>query len=153
MGAKADQYTAQFKAANQQMMARVESMTDGEWKTITAEEGWPAGVCAHHAAESTGPVAGLIQMLATTGELPPFSAEALDAGNAEHAQRAANCTKAETLELLTSSEAPTVAMLQGISDEQFERRAVLGSVGEVSAGQLAELILIGHLSTHRASLK
>jgi hypothetical protein len=152
MGARAEEYAAQFKAANQRMIDTVESMTGEEWKKTTAEEGWPAGVCAHHAAESTGPVSGLIQMLATTGQLPPFSIDDLNAGNAEHAQRAANCTKEETLALLRSGEAPTVAILRGISDEQFERKAVLGPIGEVTAGQLAELILIGHLDTHRASL-
>jgi hypothetical protein len=61
--------------------------------------------------------------------------------------------KAETLELLRASQAPTVAALTGISDQQYERKGVLGPVGEVTAGQLAEMILIGHLDTHRASLK
>jgi hypothetical protein len=151
MGARANHYAAQFKAANQRMIEKVESMTDEEWKKTTAEEGWPAGVCAHHAAESTGAVAGLIQMIAAGQPLPPLSFDDLNAGNAEHATRAAHCTKQETLTLLRSSEAPTVAVLEGLSDEQFDRKGTM-PMGEASAAQVTEMILIGHLDMHRASL-
>jgi hypothetical protein len=152
MGARADQYIEQFTAANQRLIDAVQGLSDEAWKKTTAAEGWPAGVCAHHAAASTEPVAGLVHMLATTGQLPPFSTEDLDKGNAAHAIEAANCSKDEVTQLLRTSGASAVNILKGITDDQFDRRAVLGSAGELSAADLTQGILIAHLETHRASI-
>lgn len=153
MPTRASQYIEQFSTANDRLVETVKSLSDEAWKQTTTAEGWSFGVCAHHAAASTEPIAGLIQMLATTGTLPPFSTEELDRGNAEHAIAAANCTKDEVLQLLRTSGENAVRMLGTLSDEQFDRRAVFGPTGEISAAQLTEAILIGHLEGHRASLE
>jgi hypothetical protein len=128
-------------------------MSDKEWKAITPEEGWPAGVTAHHAAESMLPVMSMVQMLAEQGQLPPITPDQLNGMNADHAKRAANCTKEETLELARTGGEKTASYLRGLSDEQLAKSAKLPMIDQtVTAQQLTEMIVIGHLTGHGASL-
>ncbi len=152
MGDRARTLTERFEQGNQEMIKTVERCSDAEWPATTSGEGWSVGVVAHHVAEGHKAIAGLIQAAATGQPLPPLSMEALDQRNAEHARQHANCTKAETLELLRQNAAAAAATVRGLSDEQLDRIAQ-ARVGPMKVQEMIERILIGHVQNHLGSIR
>jgi hypothetical protein len=152
MGARGEQLAAQLEQANNDVIATVEGMTDRQWQAVTEEEGWSVGVLAHHIAVSHGGVSGLVQALANGQPVPPLTMDMVNAGNAQHAQQFANVSRAETLDLLRSGGEQAVAVLRGLTDEQFDRSGLLLG-GTVTCQQITENILINHPRSHLKSIK
>ncbi|MEO6399148.1 MAG: DinB family protein, partial [Tepidiformaceae bacterium] len=152
MGATGESLAAKVEATNNELLETVEGLSDEQWAMKCADEGWPVGVTAHHVAESLAAVTGLVQAVANGAQVPPFTMEMLDKGNAEHAVRAANVTKAETAKLLRENIAAGSAALRGLQDDQFEKSATMPA-GEMSAAQLVEGIMVGHAGMHLAGIK
>jgi uncharacterized damage-inducible protein DinB len=100
MSERARNLAQQFEQANHGLIATVERLSDAQWRTTTASEGWSLGLVAHHVAESHKGIAGLVQRVASGGPPPDMTMEMVHERNAAHAAQHANCTKAETLALL-----------------------------------------------------
>ena len=152
MGARGEQLAAQLEQANNDVIATIEGLSDEQWKAVTEEEGWGVGVLAHHIADSHGDISGLVQALANGAPVPPITMDMINAGNAQHAQQFAAVSKDETLELLRSGGAKAVAVLRGLSDQQFDRSGQLLG-GTVTCQQITENILINHPRSHLQSIK
>src|SRR5262249_31189539 len=114
-----------FEQANDALIAAVESCSDAEWRATCPAEGWTVGVAAHHVALSYPPISGLVLSIANGTPPFPLTQEMLDANNAKHAADAANCTPAETLDLLRRNGQAAVDALRGLRDEQLDRTAPL----------------------------
>jgi uncharacterized damage-inducible protein DinB len=155
MGQRSDDLAARFEAANNALIDTVQQCSDDQWKKTCSGEGWSVGVTAHHVASSHGPVAGLAQGIANGQQLPAITMEMIDAGNAQHAQEHANCTKEETIDLLRRDGQAAAEMVRGLSDEQLDRSQALPLLGgpQMSAQQIIEMILIGHPTEHTAHIK
>lgn len=152
MSERAETLAAQFEQANNDLIRTIEPMTDAQWKAVCSGENWSAGVVAHHVAGGHQPISGLVQAAATGQPLPPLTPEMLNQGNARHAQEYANCTKAETLDLLRQNGRTAAGVVRGLSDEQLQRSApVFGN--DMTAEQMIQNILIGHVQAHTASIK
>ncbi len=152
MSQQAKALTERFEQANQELIGTVERCSDAEWRAPTSAEGWPVGVAAHHLAEGHKAIAALIQLAATGQPLPVLSMEMLDQRNAEHARQHANCTKAETLELLRQHGATAAATVSGLSDDQLNRTAPWRT-GPLKVREMIERILIGHIQNHLGSIR
>lgn len=144
-----------FERANSAVIATVAGCSDEQWQRTCNAEGWSVGVTAHHLATAYPAVAGFVQLMATGQPLPNFTGEMLDAGNAEHARKHANCSKAETLEMLRQQGQAAAELLRGLSDEQLDRSApvAFANNAEMSAQQITEMVLIGHPQQHCESIK
>jgi uncharacterized damage-inducible protein DinB len=155
MSERAESLASAFENANNELIAAVEACTDEQWRQACSDEGWSVGVTAHHVASSQQPIAGFVQMIANDQPIPPVTMEMFDAANAQHAQEHANCTKAETLELLRTSGQAAAEMLRGLTDEQLNQSQPMPFAGGQpwSAADFAERILIGHPVQHGASVK
>ena len=152
MSERAEALAAQFEQANNDLIKAVESMSDAQWKATCTSEGWPVGVTAHHVGGGHHAIGGLAQAIANGQPVPPLSMEQINQGNAQHAQQYANCNKAETLELLRRDGDAAASMVRGLSDEQLQRSAsVIGN--QMTAEQVIQNILIGHVQMHGASIK
>jgi uncharacterized damage-inducible protein DinB len=149
MSERARTLAKQFEQANHELIATVERLSDAQWKTKTAGEGWSVGVVAHHVAGGHQGISGFVKKIAH-GE--PFSVDmdALHKSNAEHAIQFAHVTKAETLALLRQNGAAAAATVRGLDDAQLDR--VGGSMG-MTAAQAIERILIGHVRDHHSSIR
>lgn len=79
-------------------------------------------MAAHHVAEDHGILAGYVGAVANGQPAPPLMMDGLNAMNAEHAKRAAGCTKAETLQLLRDG-GQQGASIRGFCGEQLGRKA------------------------------
>jgi DinB superfamily len=155
MGAQGESLATKLQLATDQLIAAVDSCSDAHWKAKTSAEGWSVGVAAHHAAGGIAPTSGMVQAVANGMPLPPITMEILDGGNAEHAKQFANCTRAETLDLARKNSAGAISMLRGLSDEQLGKTATLALMNNatVSAAQLAEMAVVGHVQGHLQSIK
>jgi uncharacterized damage-inducible protein DinB len=141
-----------FDQANSALIATVEGLSDAEWRAATVGDGRSVGVVAHHVAESHRQIAGLAQAIAAGREVPPITMDMIHQGNAAHAARHANCTKAETLALLRQNGAAAAAIVRGLGDPELDRSAAL-AMGTMSAAQVIERILIGHVQDHHGTIR
>ena len=155
MSERAEALARRFEQTNEELIATVQSCSDEQWRKTCPGEQWSVGVTAHHVGTSYGPIAGFVQALATGQPVPPLTSEMLDASNAEHARQFAGCTKEETVELLRSGGRAAASIVRGLSDEQLDNGAELALMGgqRVSAGQFAEMVLIGHPTSHLESIR
>ncbi len=139
----------QFEETNERIIRAVEGASDEQWRR-TAPEGWPAGVTLHHIAVSLEPVAEMVRTIATGGELPAFTSDMLNEGNAQHAVQAANDTQAETAAILRDSGKKVAEMLRSLSDKQYGQDAAMPLMGgqRMTARQVAEGVVVGHGAGH-----
>jgi uncharacterized damage-inducible protein DinB len=152
MSQRAEALAKQFEQANNEFATAIEHCPETAWASKCQPEGWPVGVTAHHVAEGTAAISGLVQMAAAGQALPPLTPEQLDQGNAEHAQKFANVTKQECLDLSRRNGESAAAMVRRLSDEQLDRTGTLFG-GSMSSQQMIENILIGHVQGHLQSIR
>ena len=120
MVAKSEVLARQFEAKLQEAMATLEKLGDKDWRKATEAEKWSVGVTAHHLASTLEPISEMVEAVAT-GKSKESTMEMIDQLNAKHAKDYANCTKAETIELLKKGAAVAVAVIRGLSDDQLAK--------------------------------
>ncbi len=154
MGERSRVLVDRFEQANQEIVRTVEQCSEAHWRATTSGERWSVGVVAHHVAEGHKIIAGLVQAVAAGQSLPTLTMEMLDQMNAEHARQHANCTRAETLDLLRQNAALAAGTVRGLGDDQLDRTAsVLAGMPPMSVQQIIERILIGHVQEHLQSVR
>lgn len=154
MGARAEALAKQFEGKAREATALLERLSDADWKKTTSSEKWPVGVVAHHMAGAHEVIAGLVKTIAAGKPAPNMSMETLHEMNAKHAREHANCTKTETLALHKKNAAAAAAVVRGLSDPELDRSGtVLTGMPAMTAAQLAERALIGHMDEHIGSIR
>jgi hypothetical protein len=103
-GGRAARYAAEFEAAQERLIRRLESLTDEQWRRPgrnypqqlnQEDERRTVGVIAHHVAIAAPRLLERIQALAEGRPLPPFAPEAVSRDNARHAADHADVTREE----------------------------------------------------------
>lgn len=153
---KGDELAEAFESANQRLIERVQTLTDDQWAKTVEETGWSVGVTAHHLAESHAGLSGMVGAIARGERVPPVSPDALNRGNAEHAQRAARVTREETVALARENGAEAAAMLRSLSDGGLQNTFSFPARGEtrtMTAEDVARNVLIGHMGMHLAMIE
>jgi hypothetical protein len=144
-----------LERANNELIAVVERCSGPQWRARCAREGWSAGVAAHHIAVDHPLIAGLVQTVARGESVPQLTWDWINGFNAQHEAEHANCTKEETVELLRQNGAAAASIVRELTDEQLDRTASIPweDWPPVSAQQLIERKLIGHISEHLESIR
>ena len=154
MGERANALADTGQKAFDDLANTVQGLSDAQWRAACASEGWSVGVTARHAGGSIERTIRLAQAVANGEALPPLSMEAVDQGNAQHAQEHANCSKDEVLGVIRQNVPNVVRAIRGLSDEQLDRTAHFAPMGrDVSAQQVIEMIVIGHVQQHLNSIR
>lgn len=153
MGSKAEDLTRRFEQASDTFIKDVEGVSDSDWLNKTTSEGWSVAACAHHAAISPEPIAAMVTAAATGGPMPPITTDMLNELNAKHAQEYAAATQDETIAAMRAQTATAANVVRGLSDEQLARSAMLPFGMEMTAEQIIENVLIGHIVGHSQSMK
>lgn len=154
MGGRAEALAKQFETKVQEATAILERLSDADWKKTTSAEGWSVGVVAHHMAGGHEAIAALIKTIADGKSAPTLTMDMLNGMNAKHAQEHVNCTKAETLALHKKNAAAAVALVRGLGDTDLDRSGtVLTGMPAMSAAQVTERALIGHIDEHVGSIR
>jgi Mycothiol maleylpyruvate isomerase N-terminal domain len=154
MGAKGEALAKQFEAKAREAATVVESLSDADWKKMTAAEKWTVGVTAHHLARAFEAVSGIVTGI-VSGQVPGgFTRGMLDGMNAQHAKEHANCTKAETVALMKKGAPTAAAVVRGLSDDQLAKSgAVFTDAPPMTAEQLVMAGLINHIDEHIGSIR
>jgi hypothetical protein len=157
MGHRGDELAGRFLAFNKEMIAFIENCSDEDWRKVCPGEQWTIGVVARHVAGGHYGALGLAKMIVGGEELPDITMEAIDQGNAQHAQKHADCTKEEVLGLLRKYGTSIAEYIAGLDDAELDRTAHMAVAGgTVSALQFIENIILQsgqeHLTSMRAAL-
>jgi hypothetical protein len=155
MSAQAAELADRFERANNDLIALIERLTGAQWAAPSEDDGRPVGVLAHHVATDHPILASFVEAVATGQPLPPLTMEMLDQYNAQHAAEHRGCTREETIDLLRREGAAAAGLVRRLTDEQLDRTAVIPWEGEapVSARQLIERKLIGHIGEHLGGIR
>ncbi len=153
MGAKSEALAKQFEAKVQESIATLEKLSDADWRKVTEAEKWSVGVTAHHFAGVPEAISKMVKAVAD-GQSREFPSAMIDEMNARHAKEQANCTKAETIELLRKGSAVAAAMIRGLSDHQLAKSGiVLAGAPPMTAEQLITAGLLDHIDAHFGSIR
>jgi hypothetical protein len=154
MGVRSEALATRFEAKAREAAAVLETLSETDWTKVTAAEGWPVGVTAHHLASAFEPVAGMATALAA-GQLPgTFTRAMLDEMNARHAREHADCTRTETLALYARAVAAAAAVVRGLDDAALDRSGtVFADAPPMTVEQLLAGGLVGHIDEHVGSIR
>lgn len=154
MRTRATALAERFEQSNAEMIATIEQCSERAWLARCAAEGWSVGVTAHHIAngyDQDGLVEQLITALVRHEPLPASSGPDY---NEQHAERYAQCTREETLELLRRNGAAAARLILGLSDEDLAQTIpARGDRAPLSVEEILESILLTHTSTHLESIR
>lgn len=154
MSQRAQELVQRFITANDGLIQYIEGCSEADLDQVTAGEGWPVRVAAHHIAVSHEPVAGLAHLIANGQPLPALTMEMFHQMNAQHAAEHATASKAAILDTLRSGGDKAAAIVSGLSDEALDRVGHLALINsDISTQAVIENILIGHISSHLESIK
>ena len=153
-GTRVEALARQFEAKAAEAMATLQRLTDAEWKKTTAGEEWSVGVTAHHVAGAFEVISGIVKAIVSGATRPPISMKDLDLMNAQHAKDFAACTKAETLELFKKGAALAARAVRDLREGDLAKTAaVIAEAPPMSAEQLIQMGLFGHMDDHIGSIK
>jgi Mycothiol maleylpyruvate isomerase N-terminal domain len=153
VGAKSEALAQQLETKVRDALATLEGLGDQDWKRTTGAEQWSVGVTAHHLAGALEPVSHMAEAV-VAGESGSLTGPMLDEMNAAHARDHAQCTKAETLELLRRGAIVAARVIRGLRDDQLAKTAtVLTDVPPMSAEELIRRGLLAHMDEHFGSIR
>ena len=153
MNTKADALATRFEQTCRDFASTIQGISDLAWNSTTSEEGWTVAAVAHHAAGSSGPISMMAQAAGTGAPMPPLTMDALHQINADHAKQYAHVSRDETLALLRETAGDAATIVRSLNDDELNGKAVLPFGAEMTAAQIIEHLLIGHLIGHGASIK
>ena len=154
MTATGEQLATSFEKANDELIKAVSALTDEQWRTATAAEGWSVGVTAHHVVASREHVMHIVRLLATSPATVEFTQQMLNDSNAEHAKQFSGASRAETLELARTSGSKVAAELRGMSDDALAQGGEMSGFGRrMTAADMVEGALTGHALGHLESIR
>jgi hypothetical protein len=134
-------------------IATLEKLSDADWKKMTEGEKWSVGVTAHHLASALEPVSAAIEAV-VAGKSLEFTNDMLNVMNATHAREYANCTKAETIDLLKKGGPVADAVVRGLSDDHLAKSGtVFEDTPPMTVEQLVIACLITHIDEHFGSIR
>jgi hypothetical protein len=151
---RGEAYATRFEAVNEEVIALVAGCPDERWRLKCVNEERSVAVVAHHIAEVNGAFAGMVERLAS-GETytPNVSWEVIHESNAKHAREHAAVGKEEVLEGLRANGAAIARQLRSLADEGYDRIAGTFGDNELTVGQVAEFVVIGHTAEHLGSIR
>jgi uncharacterized damage-inducible protein DinB len=153
MSERAQALAEQFEQANNAAIATVEGCSDEQWRRHVESENRSVGVVMHHIAIAHPIIAGWV-MAAARGQDAGVEHGWVDQLNAQHAREQANCSKAETLDLLRRNGEAAARVVRALDDSQLDSSAtIITGSRPMTARQVTERILIGHVRGHLSTIQ
>jgi len=138
---------------NNALIATIGQMSEADWQTQCTNDTRSVGIVIRHITDAHAFVLGAAQAVAAGKSLPTLTWEMVHADTSRHAGKHAHCDRAETIELLRRNSAEASRAIRGMSEEQLARKSTWGLDGEVTAQQVIELHMIGHVQEHLANIE
>lgn len=152
MSETARQMTDRLVAANDRVVAFVESCSDEEWERHSEHEGRNVKTVIRHIAGGYH-VQGLILQAMLDGTWVPLTDEVVNASNANFDAHDGTFTKAEAVEKLASRSARLGATIGALTDADLAKTAIYHEGGEPwTIQEFVNRNGIGHAEEHLAGI-
>jgi hypothetical protein len=142
MSARAQTLADQFEQANNDLIALVARMDETTWQTSRGDDTRTFGVIAHHVGSSHRAIMRLVLGTARGEGVVRATPAQIDERAAAHAVKHAGCTREETVTLLRQGGTEAADQVRALTDAELDQGAPL------TAGEIIERILIGHVMGH-----
>ena len=153
MGTRSESLATSVEQSINDLLAAVEASTEEQWAARCSDGEWTQGFAAFHAASSIGPITQTVKDIAQGQPFPNMTMEELDARNAEQAKEHADCTKAETIDLIKDSAPAAASMLRSLSDTELDRKVQLPPpMPEVTVEMFVGMAMVGHSAYHTQTI-
>ena len=154
MNENAQALRRKIEAFNREMITFVEGCPDAGWKRVCPSEDWTVAVTARHVAAGHFEAVGLAKAIVAGEPLPRLGMEEVVEMANRHARENPEPSRREVLGLLEKNGAAVADYVGGLTDAELDRKGFLELTGgEVSAGQLIELVILGSAGEHLAHMK
>ena len=154
MSQRAKDLAKQLEILNSEIIAFVDDCSDADWRKICTWEDWTVGVTARHIGSGHYRAIGLAKMIIKGEELPDITYEQIKEGGNRHAQKHADCTRDEVLEVLRKNGADTADFIAALSDDELDRTGHLAVVGgAITTQQYIEYVILKDCGKHLANMK
>lgn len=147
---RAVELARRFAAANGDVIAFVQGLTDDDWRTSCAREGRTVGQVVEHIAAGHLIIGGIVETLALGSPLPVAARRTQTSGaryNARQAARFAEHARRDGLRSLRRNGGIVQRFLASLTDEQLDR-ATDTIEGPITTQDAIEDGLLGHLLGH-----
>ena len=150
---RAGELAARLGQANTEVIEFVRACPPTRWAAKTRAEGWTVAAAAMHIAFGHMTIVPWVHRLSaglpvteTTSDFAVF--------NAADGQKHANADPTEVVECLRTYGDAALRYVRGLTDEELEGKARFEPAGaELTAAQLVEGVLLGHVTGHFASMR
>lgn len=147
---------ARFEALHEALLGFAAVCPADGWHAVTHDEGWRAGVTAHHVAAIHYPVIDQVQAMRDGRPLTVTTLADVDRLNEAHVRAHAECTPGEAQAFIEAEGQRVRAWLRTIDDADLDRVADIPFMGgPTTAGRLLQVVLIdlaeGHLRSAQAA--
>lgn len=155
MSERASAVADRFAAANEAMIDLIAGAPEDAMGRTCDAEGWAVAAVGAHVAVSHDFLVERVRRIVAGEASPPFDPVAFHERNARAAEEHARLGRDEVIALLRQHGAQAAAFLGGLSHDDLERTRSIQAMGEqpVTAEQVVERVLIGHINAHLASLR
>jgi hypothetical protein len=142
-----------FRFASDAFLDHVERFDDHQWSIFVPNEGRTVAALVHHVAWAYDAESAAFVEIANGRPETGWTAEWLDAQNAQQGEQFANAGREETLAELRRAIDLALERILGFTDEQLARpgRHMPGEPERTVAGWI-EVCLIGHAAEHLPSI-
>jgi hypothetical protein len=147
----ASQLADEYDGTMAQVIEVAESCTDEDWKVPCPNEERTVGVVFDHIAEGNPEVVRWIHEF-LAGRPVPLTPEVLNAQNAEHAERAANRPRAETVADLKTGSESTSRAIRLLTEPQLHQSQEFAWAGQQEVAWVARAAL-RHPRAHLKSIR
>lgn len=149
MSDRVEALATRLEQVNEELMETISACDDDAWRRVSSATGWPVGVIASHVAGGQKLIADWVQSLAS-GQPVSVDMPTVHESNKAHAEKRRDVTREDVQESLRRNGEAAASVLRSLTDEQLDRSAPIAIYEgeEVTAGQLAERLLIGHVRGH-----
>lgn len=139
----------------QELIAFVETLSEGEWQTAYSVSGPTVAAVVHHVANDFPGQIEMVRQLASGQAITGLTVEMVDQYNAQQMQTQANVSQAETLDLLRRNSALAAEAIRALSDEELDQASPISLYGDIvlTTQYFIEDCPISHSYHHLADIR
>jgi hypothetical protein len=151
---RAEALVRRFERAYQEFLSVVEPLTSDQWQTFCPEDQCTVAALTRHVAAALPFQVKMFTAIAAGQPTEPLTWAWLAESNAEDANTYAACNHAETILLLNQNAANAATFIRALNADQLTQTGnYIEGVPALTVDQWVRHILIGHITTHLASIR
>ncbi len=154
MSERAEALARRFERAHQEFVSVVEPLSEEQWRTFCPDDQCTVAALTCHVAIAIPFEVRFFTAIADGQPTEPLTWAWLAESNAEHAATHAACDQIKTIYLLNQNAANGATFIRSLDADQLTRTGhYLEGIPELTVDRWIRHVLIGHITTHLASIR